>query len=174
MIGVNKATIIGLCGQDPESRTFPDGTASCSVSIATSEQWKDKTTGEKKESTEWHKVRFRGKLAEIVGQYVKKGCKIYVEGKIKTRKWQDNQGIERYTTEIHASEMQMLDSRQDDCGVQNAKQTPQAQPRQPAPQHRQGSAAPSPYAANPHASQYGKQPAPPAVAFDDFDDDIPF
>jgi single-strand DNA-binding protein len=175
MKGINKATIIGLCGQDPESRTFPDGSSVTNISVATSESWRDKQTGQMQERTEWHRVvlRDRGnfRLGQISAQYLRKGSKVYIEGSLKTRKWQDNQGVDRYTTEIHASEMQMLDSRQDD---QQQAPAPEQQPRQSAPQQRQASAAPSPYAANPHSAQYGKQPAPPPPAFDDFDDDIPF
>jgi single-strand DNA-binding protein len=110
--GVNKAVLLGNCGQDPEVRYTTEGKAIANISLATSESWKDKQTGDPREETEWHRVVFFGKLAEIVGQYVKKGSKLYVEGKIKTRKWKDDSGNDRYTTEIHGKEMQMLDSRE--------------------------------------------------------------
>ena len=111
MSGVNKAFILGNVGNDPEIRYTPDGKAVANLSIATSETWKDKNTGEKQEKTEWHRVVMFGKLAEIVGEYVKKGSKIFIMGKIQTRKWQDKEGVDKYTTEIVANEMQMLDSR---------------------------------------------------------------
>lgn len=106
--GVNKVILIGNLGKDPEVRYFPNGDAVCNVTIATSESWTDKQSGEKKEATEWHNVVFARKLAEIAGQYLKKGSKIYVEGKLRTRKWEED-GIDRYTTEIVVRDMQMLD-----------------------------------------------------------------
>ena len=109
--GVNKVILIGNLGKDPEIRYTAGGAAIANVTIATSESWKDKNTGENVEKTEWHRVVFFNRLAEIVGEYVKKGSKIYVEGRLQTRKWQDQQGQDRYTTEIVANEMQMLDSR---------------------------------------------------------------
>lgn len=109
--GVNKVILIGNLGNDPEVRYTPNGTAIANISIATSESWRDKQSGEMQERTEWHRVVFFGKLAEIVGEYLKKGAKVFVEGALRTRKWQDKNGIERYTTEIVASEMNMLDSR---------------------------------------------------------------
>jgi len=112
MSGVNKVIIIGNCGNDPESRTMPNGNAVANASIATSETWKDKNTGEKQEKTEWHRVIFFNKQAEIVTQYVKKGSKLYVEGRLQTRSWEQD-GVKRYTTEIVASEFQFLDSRQE-------------------------------------------------------------
>ncbi len=110
--GVNKAILVGNLGKDPEVRYSPNGQAVANVTIATSESWKDKNTGDKQEKTEWHRVVFFGKLAEIAGEYLKKGSQIYVEGRIQTRKWQDKDGHERYTTEIVANEMQMLGSRE--------------------------------------------------------------
>ena len=111
MRGVNKVIIVGVCGKDPETRAFPDGSAVTNVSVATSEHWKDKQTGEKKESTEWHNIVFKDrgafKLGEIAGQYLSKGSKVYVEGSNKTRMWEKD-GVKRYTTEIIASELQML------------------------------------------------------------------
>ena len=109
--GVNKVIIVGNCGQDPETRFMPSGGAVTNLSIATSESWKDKNTGDQQERTEWHKVVFFNRLAEIAGEYVKKGSKLYVEGSLRTRKWQGQDGQDRFTTEIVASEMQMLDSR---------------------------------------------------------------
>jgi len=109
--GVNKVILIGNLGQDPEVRYMPNGDAVANVSIATSDSWKDKQTGEQKERTEWHKVTFFRRLAEIVGEYLGKGSKIYIEGKLKTRKWQADDGSDRWTTEIIANNMQMLDSK---------------------------------------------------------------
>lgn len=109
--GVNKVILVGNLGKDPEVRYMPNGGAVANVTVATSEQWKDKQTGEQKERTEWHNVVFYQRLAEIVGEYLKKGSQIYVEGSLRTRKWQDKSGNDRYTTEIIASEMQMLGGR---------------------------------------------------------------
>lgn len=109
--GVNKVIIVGNLGQDPEVRFFPNGGSVCNVTIATSESWKDKQTGEQKEQTEWHRVSFNNRLAEIAAEYLKKGSKVYIEGSLRTRKWQNQQGQDQYTTEIRANEMQMLDSR---------------------------------------------------------------
>lgn len=148
--GVNKVTLIGNLGLDPEARYMPDGTCVASVSIATSEVWKDKQTGVQKESTEWHRVVFFRKLAEIVKEYLKKGSKVYIEGKLKTRKWTDKNGIERYTTEIHANEMQMLDSK--GVGSQQPVQNSQGQ-----------------------QAGVNEPPLPDDIPSDaDFDDDIPF
>jgi len=106
--GVNKVILVGNLGKDPEVRYMPNGKAAASVTVATTESWKDKQTGEKQERTEWHNVQFYDKLAEIVGEYLKKGSQIYVEGSLRTRKWQDKEGKDRYTTEVIASDMQML------------------------------------------------------------------
>lgn len=108
MASINKAILIGHLGKDPDSRFTATGDAVCTLSLATSESWKDKTTGEKKEATEWHRVTAFGKLAEICGQYLKKGSLVYIEGKIQTRKWQDKDGQDKYTTEIRADTMKML------------------------------------------------------------------
>lgn len=108
MRGVNKAILVATLGKDPEIRYMPNGNAVANFSVATSEQWKDKQTGQKQESTEWHNIVIYGKLAEICGEYLKKGSQVYLEGKIKTRKWQDKEGKDRYTTEIVADQMQML------------------------------------------------------------------
>lgn len=112
MASVNKAILVGHCGKDPEVRYTTGGDPICSLTVATSESWKDKATGEKKENTEWHRVSVFGKLAEICGQYLKKGSQVYIEGRIQTRKWQDKEGQERYTTEIVANEMKMLGKRE--------------------------------------------------------------
>src|SRR3954462_2300746 len=117
MASVNKVILIGNLGRDPETRYMPDGGAITNISIATTEQWKDKN-GDKKEKTEWHRVPFFGKLAEIAGEYLKKGSQVYVEGRLQTRKWQDKDGADKYTTEIVANAMQMLGSR-GDSGAQN-------------------------------------------------------
>ncbi len=109
--GVNKVILIGNLGKDPEMKSFPNGDAYCNLTLATSESWTDKTSGEKKERTEWHNLVFTRKLAEIVGQYLKKGSKIYVEGSLRTRKWQDKEGHDRYTTEVNVNDMQMLDGK---------------------------------------------------------------
>ena len=112
--GINKVIIVGNCGQDPETRYLPSGSAVTNISLATSEAWKDKNTGEQQERTEWHRVVFFNRLGEVAGEYLKKGSKVYVEGSLRTRKWQGQDGSDRYSTEIVASEMQMLDSRQSD------------------------------------------------------------
>jgi single-strand DNA-binding protein len=137
--GVNRVTIIGNLGGDPEVKYMPNGNAVTNITVATSESWKDKDTGQQQERTEWHKIVFFNKLAEIVGEYLRKGSKIYIEGALRTRKWQDDSGNDRYTTEIVASEMQMLDSKGDSSG-----QAPQSAPQQrPAPQQAPGAPAPS-------------------------------
>ncbi len=112
MASVNKVIIVGNLGKDPEMRTFPSGGRVCNVTIATSERWKDKQTGEMKEHTEWHRVVFNDRLAEIAGEYLRKGSQVYVEGSLRTRKWTDQQGVEKYTTEIRADEMKMLGNRE--------------------------------------------------------------
>jgi len=163
MASVNKVIVVGNLGRDPEMRTFPSGDQVANVTIATTDRWKDKQTGEMKEATEWHRVVFNGRLAEIVGQYLRKGSQVYVEGSLRTRKWTDKDGLEKYTTEIRADQMQMLGSRQgmggpggDDGGGYEA-------PRQSAP-------ARAPAAAPRQAPAASKAPS----GFDDMDDDIPF
>lgn len=127
--GVNKVILIGNLGKDPEVRYMPSGSAVANVTIATSEQWKDKQSGEKQERTEWHNVVFFNRLAEIAGEYLKKGSKVYIEGSLRTRKWQDKAtGADRYTTEIVANDMQMLDGR----GGESGGQQRQSQPREEA------------------------------------------
>ncbi len=168
MASVNKVIIVGNLGRDPEVRTFPSGDRVANVTIATTDKWKDKQSGEMREATEWHRVVFNGRLAEIVEQYLRKGSQVYVEGSLRTRKWTDQSGVEKYSTEIRADQMQMLGSRQgmgqpagDDGGGYDSA------PRRPAPASRQ---AP--------ASAPLQRPAAPASkassGFDDMDDDIPF
>ncbi|HEY9034694.1 MAG TPA: single-stranded DNA-binding protein [Pseudomonadales bacterium] len=170
--GVNKVILVGNVGNDPETRTFPDGGSVTNLSVATSDAWRDKQTGQMQERTEWHRVvlRDRGnyRLGQIAAQYLRKGSKVYIEGSLRTRKWTDQQGVDRYTTEIVAEQMQMLDGRQE--GQQGAgggygQQQPQQAYQQPQQQPQQHNA--------PAAQQSNQQPAPPP-AFDDFDDDIPF
>lgn len=158
MASLNKAIIIGNLGRDPETRYAPNGDAICTVSIATTENWKDKNTGEKKEATEWHRVVFFQRLAEIASQYLKKGSQVYIEGKIVTRKWQDKDGTDRYTTEIRAQEMKMLGGR---------------------PEGQQGGGGDAAgYEAPPQRQQPAQRQAPAQTGggggFGDFDDDIPF
>jgi single-strand DNA-binding protein len=119
--GVNKVILIGNLGKEPETRYFPSGDAITTTSLATSESWKDKQTGEQKEATEWHNLVFPGKLAEIAGKYLHKGSKIYVEGSIKTRKWEDKEGRDRYTTEIRVRDLQMLDGKPSDSDERESR-----------------------------------------------------
>ncbi len=125
MSGVNKAIIIGRLGQEPEVKYLPSGGAVTNISVATSESWKDKSSGEKQEKTEWHRVVAFGRVAEIMGEYLHKGSQVFIEGRLQTRKWEDKEGNDRYTTEIVARDMEMLDSR----STENA---PQAKPKAPA------------------------------------------
>lgn len=175
MASVNKVIIVGNLGRDPEMRTFPSGDQVANVTVATTDKWKDKQTGEMREATEWHRVVFNGRLAEIVGQYLRKGSQVYVEGSLRTRKWTDQAGIEKYTTEIRADTMQMLGSRSgsgggqgggyDDGGhgAQGGDGGGYEAPRRAAP------------AARPPADRPAPAPAPRAASgFDDMDDDIPF
>ncbi|SDM06448.1 single-strand binding protein [Oryzisolibacter propanilivorax] len=183
MASVNKVIIVGNLGRDPEMRTFPSGDQVANVRIATTDRWRDKNTGENKEATEWHSVVFNGRLAEIVGQYLKKGSQVYVEGALRTRKWTDQSGQERYTTEIRADTMQMLGGRQgmgggqgggagyDDGGYGDAGGGYDAPPRRAAPPAR----APVPAPAPAPVARPAPAPAPRAASgFDDMDDDIPF
>lgn len=144
--GVNKVILVGRLGQEPDKRSMPSGRAVCNVSLATTDSWKDKNSGERQERTEWHRVVFFDRLAEIVDEYLHKGSQVYVEGRLQTRKWQDKDGQDRYTTEIIASDMQMLDSRGSGAGDDEPSSTPAG------------------------ASQPRRQEAPA----EDFDDDIPF
>ena len=152
MASVNKVILVGNVGADPDVRYMPNGDAVANVRLATTESWKDKATGEKKDITEWHRVVFYRRLAEIVQQYVKKGAALYIEGRIRTRKWQDKEGLERYTTEIEAGEMQMLGGRRDNEGHQEG-----------------GEPAPKTYSPSGTSSPAKKSPS-----FEDMDDDMPF
>lgn len=128
--GINKVIIVGNLGQDPDTRYMPSGSAVTNITVATNESWKDKQTGEQKDRTEWHKVAMFGKLAEIAAEYLRKGSQVYIEGKLRTRKWQDKQGNDRYTTEIIADEMQMLGGR----GTAGAAPGNDGPPPSPPPQ----------------------------------------
>lgn len=167
--GVNKVILVGNLGQDPETRYMPSGGAVTNLSIATSESWKDKNTGQQQERTEWHRVVFFNRLAEIAGEYLRKGSKVYVEGSLRTRKWQDNSGQDKYTTEIVASEMQMLDSRGQGGGQGGYDDYAQAGGGQ-GPQGGQGGGQGG-YQQQPRQQAPAAQP--PAMD-DGFDDDIPF
>ncbi|WP_366515611.1 single-stranded DNA-binding protein [Solimonas marina] len=158
--GINKVILIGNLGKDPEVRYFPSGDAIANATIATSETWKDRETGEAKEATEWHSVVFPGKLGEIAGQYLKKGSKVYVEGSLRTRKWTDKNGVDRYMTEIRVRDLQMLDSRPRDDDGRAARADDYARASGRAP---------------PTAAQQARQ-APADAGYDQpfEDDDIPF
>ncbi|MBR9827440.1 MAG: single-stranded DNA-binding protein [Oceanospirillales bacterium] len=180
--GINKVILIGNLGGDPEVRYMPNGNAVTNVTLATSESWKDKQTGQMQERTEWHRVVFFNRLAEIAGEYLRKGSKVYLEGSLRTRKWQGQDGQDRYTTEIVASEMQMLDGR---GGNDNSGYQPQQQGGGYAQQNNDpmGYGQPQQQSApqrKPQQPQQSQQQAPqqapqqPAAGFDDFDDDIPF
>jgi single-strand DNA-binding protein len=158
MASVNKVILIGNLGRDPEVRYTPSGTAVCNVSVATTRNWKAKDSGDKVEETEWHRVVFYDRLAEIAGEYLKKGRPVYVEGRLKTRKWQDKEGVEKYTTEIIAEQMQLLGSREGAAG-------PTSGPPDEGQEQRPAAAARAPA---------GKPAPKSATGFDDMDDDIPF
>ena len=197
--GVNKVILVGNLGNDPDVRFTPNGSAVANLSIATSESWKDQNTDQWQEKTEWHRVVIFGKTAEVAQQYLRKGSKVYIEGKLQTRKWQGQDGQDRYTTEVvvapYGGQMQMLDSRQEGMGgyqqpqqqaaPQQQYSAPAAQQPQQQPQQQQQYAAPQAQqrpAAQPATQQQPQQPqqpqstpqAQPAGGFDDFDDDIPF
>ncbi len=168
MASVNKVIIVGNLGKDPEVRYMPSGSALCNVSVATTRQWKDKVSGEKQQETEWHRVTFFDRMAEIAGEYLKKGSAVYVEGRLKTRKYTDKDGVEKYSTDIVATEMQLLGGRDtgggagmggggDDMGDSQPRSAPAARAAMPA------RSAPAP-----------RPPAKTATGFDDMDDDIPF
>jgi len=133
MAGINKAIIVGRLGRDPEVRYTPDGTAVANFSVATSEEWKDKSTGEKRERTEWHRVVAFRRLGEICGEYLSKGRQVYIEGRIQTRDWEDKDGVKRYSTEIVASQMQMLGSRDDFGGSKNTGSGGGGRPQETSP-----------------------------------------
>jgi single-strand DNA-binding protein len=160
MASVNKVILMGNLGRDPEVRYSPDGAAVCNVSIATTSSWKDKNSGERREETEWHRVVFYNRLAEIAGEYLKKGRPVYVEGRIKTRKWQNKEGVDQYTTEVVADNMQLLGGRDGGDGGSSGG-------------NEGGSSAPRPAA----RAQQAARPAAPAAGganLSDMDDDIPF
>ena len=162
MASINKVILIGNLGRDPEVRYNPSGVAWCNISIATTRTWKNKESGEKQEETEWHRVVFNDRLAEIAGEYLKKGRSVYVEGRLRTRKWQDKEGKDQYSTEIMASEMQMLGGREGQGGAASDEGAPSSYGERsaPAPASRPAGAA---------------KPAPKsATGFDNMDDDIPF
>ena len=154
--GINKVILVGHLGKDPETRYMPSGSAVTNLRIATTESWKDKQTGEQQDRTEWHKIAMFGRLAEIAAEYLRKGSQIYVEGKLRTRKWQDKEGHDKYTTEIVADRMQMLGSR-------SGAGEPRGEPRGDAPPMESKAAEPK----SPAAKK-------PAGKFDDLEDDIPF
>lgn len=193
---LNKVMLIGNLGADPEVRYMPSGEAITNVRLATSTRWRDKQTGEQREKTEWHRVVFYNignyKIAEIAGQYLKKGSKIYVEGRLQTNKWQDKEGKERYTTEIVGEQMQMLDSKPTTSSFGDNSQGGYAEPQYQQPPQQYApvppvqqpfSPAPPPQYAQQPAQQFNQQVPPPpqfrqppvaAPTYDDFDDDVPF
>jgi single-strand DNA-binding protein len=166
MASVNKVIIVGNLGRDPEIRYMPSGDAIANIAVATSYKSKDRNTGEQKEQTEWHRISFFGRLAEIVGQYLKKGSSVYVEGRLQTRKYTDKDGVEKYATDIIAENMQMLGGRQGmggDAGMDDGGSYESSAPSRPQQAPRQAPPAPA------------ARPAPkPASNFSDMDDDIPF
>lgn len=170
MSSVNKVILIGNVGKDPELRYNPSGGAWVTISIATSRQWKDRESGERREETEWHRVVFNDRLAEVVGEYVRKGRPIYVEGRLKTRKWQDKEGRDCYTTEVIASDLKLLGGREHGEGENEAA----------AQQRHRGSAGQQRSAPRTHGDREGGpknrpgQASRPSTGFDDMDDDIPF
>jgi len=191
--GINKVILVGNLGQDPEVRYTANGSAVANISVATSEQWTDRQSGQKQEKTEWHRVIMFGRLGEIAGEYLRKGSQVYLEGKLQTRKWTDQQGVERYTTEIVANEMQMLGGRDNSNGAgypdnRNHYDGGQggARPQQGggqntggrggASQQGGGRQAPQQGGGRPTPQQGGRAAPPPSGGsnFDDFDDDIPF
>lgn len=173
MASVNKVIIVGNLGRDPETRYMPNGEAVTNIAVATTESWKDKNSGEKKELTEWHRITFYRKLAEIAGQYLKKGSQVYVEGRLQTRKWTDKEGVERYTTEIIADTMQMLGSRQGMGGGSGAPMMDDDFGGSAAPAPRQSSGGGS-YGGGSGGAPRSSGSSRPAPNFSDMDDDIPF
>jgi single-strand DNA-binding protein len=160
MASVNKVILVGNLGADPETRYLPSGEAVTNIRVATTDRWKDRQTGEMKEATEWHRIAFFGRLAEIAGEYLKKGSQVYVEGSLRTRKWQDKDGQERYTTEIRGDVMQMLGPRQGGGGPEARAAERGAERAGERPAQAKGEAKPA-----------GKKPG---GSFDDLEDDIPF
>lgn len=162
---LNKVTLIGRLGADPEVRYMPSGGAVTNIRLATTRRWKDRQSGERRDETEWHRVTFFNRIAEVAGEYLRKGSLVYIEGRIRTQKWQDQSGQDRYTTEIVAEQMQMLDSRSGGTGNFNDEKS-----------HSNHTSSPQ-TASTPQAQQSANQPAsdsPPPASYEDFDDDIPF
>lgn len=176
MASINKVIIIGNLGRDPEVRYAPSGAAMCNVSVATTRNWKDKNSGDKVEETEWHRVVFYDRLAEIAGEYLKKGSPVYVEGRLKTRKWAGKDGKDNYTTEIVAEQMQLLGGRESRGGGGGGGYGGGQGGGDDFSQDAPSSAPPSRPAARPAASAPASRPAPQksSTGFDDMDDDIPF
>jgi single-strand DNA-binding protein len=160
MASVNTVILIGNLGKDPEVRYMPSGSAICNITVATSRQWKDKTSGDRQEETEWHRIVFFDRMAEIAGEFLKKGRPVYVEGRLKTRKWTDKDGVEKYTTEIVATDMQLLGSREGMGGGDEAGGGGSFGRERPA--------------ARPASAPATKPAAKSSTGFDDMDDDIPF
>ncbi|OLU25478.1 single-stranded DNA-binding protein [Pseudomonas sp. PA15(2017)] len=164
--GVNKVILVGTCGQDPDTRYMPNGNAVTNLSLATNEQWTDKQSGQRVEKTEWHRVSLFGKIAEIAGEYLRKGSQVYIEGKLQTREWEKD-GVKRYTTEIIVDmqgTMQLLGGRPDNAGggdsaTRQSRPAPKSEPQQPAPRQ---------------SAPQQQKPQQPAQDYDSFDDDIPF
>lgn len=168
MAGVNKVIIVGHLGNDPEIRTMPNGDAVANISVATSESWNDRNTGERREVTEWHRIVFYRRQAEICGEYLRKGSQVYVEGRLRTRKWQDQNGQDRYTTEIQGDVMQMLGGRNQNAG---GFSNDMGSAPQPSYQARQTNTGGNYQSSRPAPQQAAPQAEPP---MDGFDDDIPF
>ena len=168
MTGINKVIIVGHLGNDPEMRTMPNGEQVANISVATSESWTDKNSGEKKTQTEWHRIVFYRRQAEICGQYLQKGSQVYIEGRLKTRKWQDQNGQDRYTTEIQGDVMQMLGGRNQNASGYGNEMGSSPQPSYQARQTNNGNSYQS---SRPAPQQSAPQAEPP---MDGFDDDIPF
>ncbi|MBU9386598.1 single-stranded DNA-binding protein [Burkholderia multivorans] len=166
MASVNKVILVGNLGADPETRYLPSGDAISNIRLATTDRYKDKASGEMKESTEWHRVTFFGRLAEIVDEYLRKGASVYIEGRIRTRKWQDQSGQDRYTTEIVAEKMQMLGNRHDDGDTQRRNTRGGQRQRDDGDAYRA--------AREGRATPPREQRAPAGGGFDEMDDDIPF
>ena len=169
MASVNKVILVGNLGRDPEVRYSPDGAALCNVSIATTSSWKDKTSGERREETEWHRIVFYGRLAEVVGEYMRKGRPMYVEGRLRTRKWQNKEGVDQYTTEVVADQMQMLGGRDGASGDSGEP-----------PSNYEGNSGggsggrSSPSSSRPNQASRPAAPAAGGANLGDLDDDIPF
>ena len=172
MASINKVILIGNLGRDPEVRYTPNGNAICNISVATTRNWKDKTSGDKVEETEWHRVVFYDRLAEIAGEYLKKGRPVYVEGRLKTRKWQDKEGKDVYTTEVIADNMQLLGGRE---GMGGGDAGGDSGYDQAGGSRGESRAAPAARSAPPASRPAPTKPAPKSsTGFDDMDDDIPF